>query len=118
VAVTQALAKKGRVLVANPVLVLGVAVVPMVGLLQGRFQAYLGSVKLWDMAGALPLLLRKGFSVTVRVGDEIRPVTAEVEQTTYHLQAGDAKRWALRSDMLICYPGDEGKYRAAFTSGE
>ena len=117
-AVTQAVAKRGRVLVPNPVLVLGVAVVPMVGMLRGQFMAYLGSVKLWDIAGALPLLLRKGYSLTVRVGEEIRAVTERVEDATYHLGPGDRFRWKLRSDLLVSHPEDALKYRAAFRSGD
>lgn len=116
-AVTQGIAKRGRVLLPNPVMVLGVAVVPMVGLLQGRFTGFLGSVKLWDVAGALPLLLRKGFSITVSPGGERREVTSRVEDRTYDLEPGSKSRWALRSDLLICRPEDEPRLRGGFVSG-
>lgn len=112
-AVTQAVAKRGKVLLPNPVLVLGAAVVPMAGLLHGQFLAYLGSVKLWDVAGALPLLLRRGFSASVRTGDEIVRVTARVDERAYHLRPESPVRWKLRSDLLICHPGDEARLRAA-----
>jgi myo-inositol-1(or 4)-monophosphatase len=118
VAITQGLAKHGRVSLPNPVLVLGVAVVPMIGLLQERFQAYLGSVKLWDIAGALPLLLRKGYSVTVFPRGERRVVTEAVEASTYDLTPGSKLRWALQTDLLICHPGDEVQLRASFSSGD
>lgn len=118
VAVTQEIAKRGKVLLPNPVMVLGVAVVPLVGLLQGRFLAYLGSVKLWDIAGVLPLVLSRGFSVTVTEGDERREVTARVEERTYRLERGSRKRWALRSDLLVCHPEDELRLRASFVSGD
>jgi hypothetical protein len=95
-----------------------VAVVPLVGLLQGKFLAYLGSVKLWDVAGALPLLLRKGFRATVRVDDEIREVTTRFEDRTYCLEPGHRWRWGLRSDLLVCRPDDEARLRTSFTSGE
>ena len=118
VSITQGVAKRGKVLLPNPVLVLGTAVVPMVGLLQGRFLAYLGSVKLWDVAGALPLLMRKGFSATVRAGDEIRAVTARVEERTYQLDPGSRARWSLRGDLLICRPEDQHRLRTSFASGD
>ncbi len=38
--------------------------VPLVGLLRGLFLAYVGSLRLWDLAGSLPLLHRLHFSVT------------------------------------------------------
>lgn len=113
IAITQGLAKRGRVLLPNPVMVLGAAVVPMIGLLQDRFLAYLGSVKLWDIAGSLPLLLRKGFAVSVVEGGERREVTARVEARTYHLDPASPKRWALRSDLVICWPDEEQKFRDA-----
>ena len=116
IAVTQAVAKRGKVLLPNPVLVLGAAVVPMVGLMQGRFIAYLGSLRLWDLAGAFPLLLRKGFAASVQVGEETRRVTARVEPRTYHLDSGSRLRWALRSDLLICRQGEEAHFRGAFFS--
>jgi len=116
--ITQGVAKRGKVWLPNPVLVLGVAVLPMVGLLQGRFLAYLGTVKLWDVAGALPLLLRKGFSATVVPGGERRAVTARVEEATYHLSPDSKVRWALRTDLLVCHPEDEARLRNSFTCGD
>lgn len=117
-AITQSLAKRGKVLLPNPVMVLGVAVVPMVGLLQGRFQGYLGSVKLWDVAGALPLLLRMGFAISVMAGGERREVTDRVDDTVYDLAPSSLKRWALKSDLLICHPEDEDRFRAGFQDGD
>lgn len=116
-AVTQVIAKRGKVLLPNPVLVLGTAVVPMVGLLHGQFLAYLGSVKLWDVAGALPLLLRKGFSASVRRGRQIVRVTDRVDDAAYYLEPGNPLRWKLRSDLLVCHPEDETRMREAFVSG-
>lgn len=115
IGITQRLAKRGKARVRNPVQVLGAAVVPLVGLLQGRFGGYLGSVKLWDVAGALPNLLRHGFSITVREGDEIRRVTAEVNDHVYHLRPESRRRWSFRSDLLVCRSEDEERLRESFT---
>ncbi|MEM7233861.1 MAG: inositol monophosphatase family protein [Planctomycetota bacterium] len=112
--VTQRVAKYGRLDVPNPVNVLGAAVVPLVGLLQQRFAAYLGSVRLWDVAGALPLALKLGYSASVREGDEVRPVTARVEPATYHLEPGSPDRWKFRSELLVCREADQGWLREAF----
>ena len=117
-ALTQAVAKRGRVDLPHPVMVLGAAVVPTVGLLQGRFAAYLGSTKLWDVAAVLPLLLRKGAAASVLLGDEPRKVTARVDDSTYHLAPSSKKRWALRDDLIICHPDDELRFRSGFTRGD
>ena len=106
VAITQALAKRGQCLLPNPVMALGAAVVPLLGLLQGRFLAYLGSVKLWDAAGALPILLRLGFEASLEIDGEIVPVTTAVDNGTYELSADSPRRWYFRSSLLIHHPGD------------
>ncbi len=116
--VTQAMAKYGRVEVTNPLMTLGAAVVPLVGLLQGRFVSYLGSVKLWDVAGALPLLLRKGFSITVEPGGIRREVTSLVSADTYHLASDHPRRWQLRTNLLVCHPADEKRFRGALVRGD
>jgi myo-inositol-1(or 4)-monophosphatase len=125
VAITQELAKRGRCELPNPVMALGAAVVPLAGLLQGRFLAYLGKVRLWDVAGALPLLLRYGFSATIEVSGagrevgrggargEVRRVGAEVDDSLYFLDAGDPRRWFFRGSLLICRPEDEARMREA-----
>jgi fructose-1,6-bisphosphatase/inositol monophosphatase family enzyme len=116
-AVTQEVAKRGRVELPNPVMVLGAAVVPLVGLLQGRFAAYLGSVRLWDVAGGLPLLLRKGYSITVCPDGERREVSATVDDQVYVLDPNSRQRWKFRTDLLVCHPSDEERFRAAFVYG-
>jgi hypothetical protein len=117
VAVTQSLAKWGKVRLKNPVQVLGCAVVPLIGLLQGRFVAYLGSVKLWDAAGALPLVLRAGFTASVGVDGEVRRVGPRVDERIYMLAPGGGERWSFRADLLITYPEDEERMRTAMASG-
>lgn len=115
IAITQELAKRGRVTLPNPVMVLGAAVVPLLGILQGRFVGYVGSVKLWDIAGCLPLLLRKGLAISVVHGGERREVTDLVEERTYDLGPGAPKRWALKSDLVVCARDYEERFRAGFT---
>ncbi|MBN1441583.1 MAG: hypothetical protein JXA90_02690 [Planctomycetes bacterium] len=115
--ITQTLAKRGQVRLSNPVQVLGSAVVPLAGLVQGRFIAYLGSVHLWDAAGALPLVLRHGFSVSVRSGGNVIRFGGDVTDEVFHLAADSPRRWKFRSDLLICRADDESRMRDAFVDG-
>ena len=114
VAITQGLAKRGRVTLPNSIMVLGAAVVPLIGLLQRRFCGYLGNVKLWDVAGALPLLLKKKFEVSIYPDGDRREVSAVVEDRIYDLNPGSPSRWALKSDLMVCHPDDESRFRDAF----
>jgi myo-inositol-1(or 4)-monophosphatase len=107
IAVTQALVKRGRCDLPNGVMALGAAVVPLAGLLQGRFVAYIGSVKLWDAAGALPLIARHGLAMSVLVDGERRRVTQVVDESIFHLGADDPRRWYFRGSLMICRPEDE-----------
>jgi myo-inositol-1(or 4)-monophosphatase len=107
IAITQDMAKRARVEVPNPVEALGAAVVPLVGLLQGRFLAYLGSVRLWDVAGSLPLLDRLHFHLS-RLKD--RPgnrLGLEVGPENYLLDPVERFRWGVRGGLLVCPPSEE-----------
>jgi myo-inositol-1(or 4)-monophosphatase len=113
IAITQDMAKRARVEVPNPVEALGAAVVPLVGLMQGRFLAYVGSVRLWDVAGSLPLLDRLNFHLS-RLKD--RPgnrLGLDVGPENYGLDPGEPFRWCVRGGLLVCPPSEEGWIRSA-----
>ena len=50
----------------NPILSPGSAVMSFAALLSGKAIAYVGNMKLWDVAGSIPLLNRMGFSIRMR----------------------------------------------------
>lgn len=106
VAITQSLAKKGQCLLPNTVMALGTAVVPLLGIAQGRFLAYLGSVKLWDVAGALPILLGLGLEVFLKTDGSLALVTTAVDEQTYELTPGSLQRWHFQGTLMICHQGD------------
>lgn len=97
IAITQELARKGTIAAPNPVQALGCAVVPMTYLLLGRFLAYVGKVKLWDIAGTLPLLLRAGFLVQTIDG---RPMDGRVTDEVYELDPQAPRAFGLRTRMV------------------
>lgn len=98
IAVTQGIAKGHGIDVPNPVQALGCAVLPLTYLLLDRYVCYLGKVKLWDCAAALPMLRWEGFVTELADGSAIG---LEVSKTHYRLDEGDRDRWKLR-DRLIC----------------
>ena len=97
-AVTQSVAKGSGINVINPVQALGCAVLPLAYLLLDRYMAYVGTLKLWDIAGALPMLSTSGFHIQLKNGT---PVTCAVNDALYHLDADNAERWKIK-DLLIC----------------
>ncbi len=100
IAVTQELTKSGRMPFSNPIYAGGSAVLPLVALMQGRMMAYVGQLKVWDLAGSLPLLLRLGAIVTL---DDGTPVDGTVSDGTYRLQPNDAKRFSVRENLIISF---------------
>lgn len=113
IAISQEMAKRAKVDVPNPVEALGAAVVPLVGLLQGRFLAYLGAVRLWDVAGSLPLLDRLNFRLSrldERPGNRLG---MEVGPENYRLDRNETFRWGVRGGLLACPPSEEDWIRSA-----
>jgi myo-inositol-1(or 4)-monophosphatase len=98
VAITQSLAKGDRLSLDNPVHCLACAVFPLAYLLLGRYEAYLGKLKLWDLAGGLPLLLKMGFEVQNLEGHSF---SNDVDENSYHLEASDPKRWKTRGALVF-----------------
>lgn len=109
IAVGQDIAKRGRVHSRNMVQALGTAVIPLAYLAQGGFAAYASPVKLWDLAGGLPIVQRHGLWVGTLDGE---PFDLSVTDRHYHLQPGHPKRWRTRGTMLACAPGDVAALRA------
>ncbi|MBN2451430.1 MAG: hypothetical protein JXR77_13645 [Lentisphaeria bacterium] len=94
---------KGRVLPwPNPVIATGSAVDVLTGLMFGRVMGYIGHMKLWDLAGVLPLLQRAGIEGRLLDGT---PITAAIASDVLVLEPGHPERWALRSDCVFGAPG-------------
>lgn len=103
IALTQSVVKLGTFKADNPVQALACAVLPLTYLLLGRYLGYQGTVKLWDVAGALAMLTRAGFTCVLMNGTVVgNAVTDQV----YHLEATSPRRWFLR-DRMICGPSQE-----------
>jgi myo-inositol-1(or 4)-monophosphatase len=85
----------------NPTLVSGCAINALAYLMVGRFSAYLGHMKLWDLAGVLPMLLRCGCGGRLINGTMVGQA---VTDAVYDLCPGSQARWALRDDCLFGTP--------------
>jgi myo-inositol-1(or 4)-monophosphatase len=86
----------------NPSFVSGCAINVLAYLMVGRVSAYVGHMKLWDLAAVLPMLLRCGVEARLIDGT---PLGAAVDAAAYDLTPGSAKRWALRDDFVCGVPG-------------
>lgn len=100
-AITQSIAKKCQVHLPNPVHSLGVAVYPLVNLLKAKYFAYIANVKIWDIAGALPMLEELGIHSYFWNGHEFG---CEVNEKVYDLHEGADPRWGVKDFVVFCKP--------------
>ena len=105
----QAFTKKHRLYFDNPVLSPGSAVMSFSALLSGKAIAYVGNMKLWDVAGSIPLLNRMGFRLRLRDGDKI--FTGSITNDFFDL-AFPKPSWAFLCEIVCTMP----KYHAPFES--
>jgi myo-inositol-1(or 4)-monophosphatase len=113
IVMTQDSIKRYPLEVKNPVQALGAAVVPMVEILEGRMLAYVGSLRLWDLAGSLPLLHRLNFLVSRLTAEPGNRLGLAVGPEGYLLDRGDSFRWGVRGGVLVCPPSEEDWIRKA-----
>ena len=95
IALTQWMAKYGRLDLPNPVQATGSAVFALVNLCLGRYEGYIGSLKLWDFAGAVPLLANAGVRVEVFGAGPMDRIEAE----QWRLDPGP-RRWKARGPLI------------------
>lgn len=107
IALTQSIAKGGVLNLPNPVQALACAVMPLTYLLLGRYHSYIGTVKLWDIAGVLPMLIRSGYEMVLTNGTV---VDSAVGPDVYKLNAGDPDRWKLQAQMLAAPTAADIRY--------
>ncbi len=96
----QRFCKSGQLRLPNPVVASGSAVEALVAVLTGQAQAYVGHMKLWDIAGLLPMMARLG--VSGRLAADGGAISCEVTKGAFVLDMNSPACWALRDNCVIC----------------
>jgi myo-inositol-1(or 4)-monophosphatase len=102
VAITQGVGKRGELHMHNPIQALACAVVPLCYLLHGRYLAYTGKLKVWDMAGAFPLLKNASFVAYASDWTELKGNIFE----DCNWQADANVRWRMRGPTTFAANSD------------
>lgn len=100
IAVSQHIVKSGGLRMRNPMLAVCCAVVPLTGVLLGRCSAYVTCLKLWDIAGTLPLLAKLGIHP---VGFDGAPFDLRIAPDNYHLEPDHPKCWRQHSPCFFAH---------------
>lgn len=110
-AVTQKIVKNYKINSAHPIHALSVAVYPLVHILMGRYIAYVGKLKLWDIAGAMPMLKRVGLDVYLWSGLKIND---KIDNDVVHMSIENANFLSLKGMVLVCRRGDRVRIMEKF----
>ncbi len=97
IAITNDVLRQGQYAMPNPVQALGCAVVPFTYMLMGRFLAFVGNLKLWDIAGSIPLLRNAGFVIHFSDG---RVMDDRVNSDNYILDKTSEKLWKMPGQFI------------------
>jgi fructose-1,6-bisphosphatase/inositol monophosphatase family enzyme len=101
VGLSQVISKGGVFERPNPIQATGSAVCALTSLVLGRYMATIAHIKIWDLAGVLPILLRCGYVAELLNGTRL---TAAVDEQGYALKAGDPRRWYLQDGCIFAPP--------------
>jgi myo-inositol-1(or 4)-monophosphatase len=105
----------GRFSGPNPIQSNGSAVYSIAKLLTGSYICYVARVKLWDLAGAIPILHRIGYPMVFRNGNVL---TTRVADGGWVLDAGSPRLWKCDDLIFIASGQDTVTYmQESYTSG-
>ena len=97
----QKFTRQEKIPLPNPVMSSGSAVQALASVMSGKAEAYLGHMKLWDVAGVLPMMTRLGIVGRMSNGMSI---DCDVANGAFNLDVASPKCWALNADIRIARP--------------
>lgn len=87
----------------NPMQSIGSAVYSVAKVITGAYLCYVARVKLWDLAGSIPILDRLGFQIVLADG---RPLGTTVSGDLWHLNNAEGRLWKA-ADLMFIASADE-----------
>lgn len=112
ITVTQRTLKRDTINIRNPVQCICCAVMGFAYLAAGRYLAYLGDHRIWDLAGSLPIIKRLGFEAELIGGGSLG---CTIDETGYCLEPGHPNRWRVIAPCLYAPAGIGAKVMPTIT---
>lgn len=107
----QLITKIGAIKLPNPVLTSGSAVQALSWMIIGNAIGYIGTMKLWDIGGLLPMLSRLGYRAEFFGGDEL---TTDIHKNdAFCLDTSSPNCWKLKDTFFCSTPKIIAKMRQA-----
>ncbi len=107
ISVSQGVVKSGQFSGWNPLQASGSCVFSVFYLALGSFMAYVGTVKLWDIAGGFGILAALGYYSGFSDG---RRITTAVDPETYQLDLSRPKPWRLQGSFIAARSEETARF--------
>ncbi len=98
VSLPQEMRRKATYAGTNPFQCNGSAVYSIAKTITGSYQGYIARIRLWDLAGAIPILRRLNFHIEFADHEALAP---NISRTDWNLNAGDPNLWKCRGLLYI-----------------
>lgn len=112
IAVSQVMLESSNMHFKHPVHAISCAMYVISKLLEGSYKAYFGSLKVWDIAPAIPMLKQLGFDYHLING---QTVYEHMNNEWLYLEKDHPKRFSIRDTILICKPEDREVLLSSFS---
>jgi myo-inositol-1(or 4)-monophosphatase len=103
ISVTQQMVKETTFKTRASIHAVAVAIYPILKFLEGSYKAYIGNLKLWDIAGVLPMVARLGLEARLLNGTPFGP---EMNDEVLCLDIDDQQCFKLKGKVFIGHPGE------------
>lgn len=114
VSLPQEMVHDARFTGRNPMQAVGSAVYSVAKLIHGSYLCYIARIKLWDLAGSIPILRRLGFRIQFADGRELNDtVTAE----DWILDATDPRVWKSTGLLFVAHDDETLRYMREHYTG-
>jgi len=103
ISITQQMVKDTTFETRASIHAVAVAVYPILRTLEASYKAYIGNLKLWDIAGVLPMVMRLGLESRLLNGQRFGP---KVDDKVLNLDLNDKKCFGIRDRIFIGQMGE------------
>ncbi len=98
ISLPQEIRRKARFDGPNPFQAIGSAVYSVMELVHGGYLGYIARIKLWDLAGSIPILTRLGYKLVFADGTEMNE---SVTEEFWHLDPEEPRLWKCRDLLFV-----------------
>ncbi len=109
ISLSQNFARDSELKIPNYVHMAGSCVFSLVHIILGGYISYVADLKVWDLAGGVPIFEKLGFTIRF---DDGRPFGAAIDDSAYRLGKDDPGRWKTKGKLIFARDEEGFSYTA------